>query len=413
MKGNIDVQEERLTVRNGILYYGDKPVGESEGKNGFSQYYFDEEPLGNGANGVTFRVTHKILGVKQVVKIYFPKEDEKSVSFKAREEARKNANTALAGVTAVIFDAGEYEYPCKLWYSIMESVSSYCTVRQWRAKREQYFPSNAKKFAVESEMCRSSIHASLNLAAGFLKTVIALYEHNVIHGDLNPGNVLWIVDQGTIDQELRRLSAHSYSVLGELEPFCVKLIDMGSSKASEVETAGAIRDSWKIYEHMKSFLSPIFTQRKQTFADWCRFEMIETDECRAFGAEKIIGVRKDGKVHWIRPQEIAGDFFRLIGVLTLAFGMITNEEEEDAPIVLETMDKNDFYVLMYGRNIKDGIEAFSFDSMSVLQKLNKISSGGKWINWENVWSAYPFNRIDISPVLNAKKSENENSCDWV
>lgn len=194
MKGNIDVQEERLTVRNGILYYGDKPVGESEGKNGFLQYYFDEEPLGNGANGVTFSVTHKILGVKQVVKIYFPKEDEKSVSFKAREEARKNANTALAGVTAVIFDAGEYEYPCKLWYSIMESVSSYCTVRQWRAKREQYFPSNAKKFAVESEMCRSSIHASLNLAAGFLKTVIALYEHNVIHGDLNPGNVLWIVD---------------------------------------------------------------------------------------------------------------------------------------------------------------------------------------------------------------------------
>ena len=85
MKGNIDVQEERLKVRNGILYYGDKPVGESEGKNGFLQYYFDEEPLGNGANGVTFSVTHKILGVKQVVKIYFPKEDEKSVSFKARE----------------------------------------------------------------------------------------------------------------------------------------------------------------------------------------------------------------------------------------------------------------------------------------------------------------------------------------
>ena len=79
--------------------------------------------MGSGANGVTFSVTHKILNVKQVIKIYFPKENEKYVSNKAQEEARKNANTTLAGVIAVIFDAGEYTYPCKLWYSIMESVS--------------------------------------------------------------------------------------------------------------------------------------------------------------------------------------------------------------------------------------------------------------------------------------------------
>ena len=52
----------------------------------------------------------------------------------------------LAGITAVIFDAGEYEYPCKLWYSIMESVSSYCTIKQWRSKRNGYFPSNSSQF---------------------------------------------------------------------------------------------------------------------------------------------------------------------------------------------------------------------------------------------------------------------------
>ncbi len=144
-----DIHKKRLLVKDGLLYCDGKLVGESKEKGGFLQYYFDKEPLGNGANGITFSVTHKILNVKQVVKIYFPKEDEKDVSHKAREEAIKNANTKLAGVAAVIFDAGEYEYPCKLWYSIMESVSSYCTIKQWREKRNIYFPDNGAKFDIK------------------------------------------------------------------------------------------------------------------------------------------------------------------------------------------------------------------------------------------------------------------------
>lgn len=401
-----NVQEKMLIVKEGVLYFDGKRVGESKERAGFSQYYFDEEPLGSGANGVTFSVTHKILNVRQVVKIYFPKEDEDHVSLKAKEEARKNANTVLAGVTAVIFDAGEYDYPCKIWYSIMESVSSYCTIKQWRANRDKYFPSNNNKFDIKSENCRSSIHASLNLAGGFLKAVITLYENNVIHGDLNPGNVLWIFDADTVDKEMKRISSYSYSVLGELEPFCVRLIDMGASKASDIKEAGMIRDSWKLYEHMKSFLSPIFQKQKIKFADWFKFELLQTDKCQEFGVEKIICVRENEKVQWIKPQEIAGDFFRLISVLNLAFGIITNEStEKERSIDLEVMDRNDFYVLMYGKNIRDAIEAFSFDSMSVLQKISKMFSSGDLINWENVWSSYPFNRINISPVLNAKKED--------
>lgn len=397
-------QEEKLMVRDGILYCAGKCIGESQERRGFLQYYFDEEPLGCGANGVTFSVTHKILNVKQVIKIYFPKEDEEQASFKAKEEARKNANTLLAGVTAVIFDAGEYNYPCKLWYSIMESVSSYCTIKQWRANREEYFPSNKNRFDIKSKKCQSSIHASLNLAAGFLKAVIVLYENNVVHGDLNPGNVLWVFDADTVSEEMERVSSHDYSVLGELEPFCVRLIDMGASKASDIKVGGMIRDSWKLYEHIKSFLSPIFMGHKIRFADWFKFELLETDECQMIGVERIIAFRENEKVYWIRPQEIAGDFFRLISVLTLAFGIITNSPiEEERAIKLETMDKNDFYVLMFEENIRDAIDAFSFDSMMVLHKLSKISSCGKWINWENVWSSYPFNRINILPVLNAKK----------
>ena len=107
-------QEKKLKVIDGKLYCDGECVGKTKDIAGFAQYYFEEEPLGSGANGVTFSVTHKILNVKQVIKIYFPKENEKYVSNKAQEEARKNANTTLAGVIAVIFDAGEYTYPCKL-----------------------------------------------------------------------------------------------------------------------------------------------------------------------------------------------------------------------------------------------------------------------------------------------------------
>lgn len=397
-------QEKKLKVIDGKLYCGGERVGKTKDIAGFAQYYFEEEPLGSGANGVTFSVTHKILNVKQVIKIYFPKGNEKYVSNKAQEEARKNANTTLAGIIAVIFDAGEYTYPCKLWYSIMESVSSYCTIKQWRAKRNNYFQSNSKQFDVNNSNCLSSIHTSLNLSAGILKAVITLYENNIIHGDLNPGNILWILNRDSIDEELRWLSSYHYSVLGELEPFAIKLIDMGSSKVNPIGNIGRIRDFWKLYEHIKSLLFPLFVQSNMKFEDWFNFELIEVDERNGFGVEKMVSIKQKVKAYAINPYEIAGDFFRLICVLTIAFGKITNvKNEKERSIGLEDMDRNDFYVLMYQKSIDDAIRAFSFDSMIVLQKIRKLGSYGRWINWKNVWNTYPFNRIDISQVFNAKR----------
>ena len=399
-------QEKKLKVINGKLYFDGECVGETKDIAGFTQYYFEEEPLGYGANGVTFCVTHKILNVKQVIKIYFPKENEKYVSHKAQEEARKNANTTLAGVIAVVYDAGEYTYPCKLWYSIMESVSSYCTIKQWRAKRNNYFQSNSKKFDVNNSKCLSSIHTSLNLSAGILKAIITLYENNIIHGDLNPGNILWIFNRDSIDEELRRLSSYHYSVLGELEPFYIKLIDMGSSKVNPVKNDGKIRDFCKLYEHIKSLLFPLFVQSKIKFEDWFNFELIEVDESNEFGVEKKVSIKQNDKLYMMNPHELAGDFFRLICVLTIAFGIITNvKKEEENSIGLEDIDRKDFYVLMYQKNIDDAINAFSFESMIVLKIIRKLGSRGRCINWENVWNTYPFNRINISQVFHAKRCD--------
>ena len=84
----------------------------------------------------------------------------------------------------------------------MESVASYATIKEWRQQRNKYFPSNKSKFDITDPMCQRSIHTSLNLAAGLLQSVIALYENNVIHGDLNPGNILWILEKENLEKTL-------------------------------------------------------------------------------------------------------------------------------------------------------------------------------------------------------------------
>lgn len=400
-----------LNVKEGKLYFGSKLIGASENTPGFSQYIFDSEPLGSGANGITYGVTHKLLGVRQVIKIYFPKENETDILIKEKEESIKNANTALTGIVAVTFDAGEYSYPCRLWYSVMESVTSYATIKDWRKKRNAYFTSNESKFDIADSMCLSSIHTSLNLAAGLLQSVIGLYENNVIHGDLNPGNILWILEKENLERTLEKYASFSYSVLGELNPYTIKLIDMGASKANDLKEAGVLRDSFKLYEHMKSLLSPLFINSKNRFDEWFAFELFEEEILCQYGVDKICGVKsEDGKILYINPGELAGDCFRLVCVLTVALGLITNSSVKSInSIVLDVMDRNDFFVLMYEECIADAIKAFSFDSMITLQKMSKMKSDGRLINWENVWKTYPFNIIDISPVFNAK-AERDRYC---
>ena len=100
-------------------------------------------------------------------------------------------------------------------------------------KRNTYFTSNENKFDIMEPLCRSSIYTSLNLAAGLLQSVIGLYEKDVIHGDLNPGNILWILEKENLDKTLEKYSSFSYSVLRELRPYTIKLIDMGASKAND------------------------------------------------------------------------------------------------------------------------------------------------------------------------------------
>lgn len=400
------VEKVKLSVKNGELLCNNRKIGMDKKTPGFSQYIFDEEPLGKGANGITYRVTHKVLGVRQVVKIYFPKDDETDNVHKAREESIKNANTALNGIIAVTFDAGVYSYPCRLWYSCMESVSSFATIKEWRKERDGYFKINGNSFDVFDMKCLRYMNTALKLAAGILQAVIGLYEHDVIHGDLNPGNILWILERENLNKTLDLYSSKITSSLGKLEPCTVKLIDMGASKVNNNEKEeGKVRDAYKIYEHIKSLMYPLFNNSNSSIEKWFKFDVIKSVTFKEkYGIEGICGVLdEDGTtLYYVEPKELAGDCFRLVCVITIAFGLIFNlYSEKRNCIQLSIDDIRDFYELMNEMNVNGPIRAFSFDSMITIQK---IKSKGRLINWENVWDTYPLKLINIEPVFDEMKS---------
>lgn len=394
---------KNFNVKNGQLYYGDEIIGNSEDSPGFSEYTFDEAPLGEGANAITFAATHKTLGVRQVVKLYFPDKDQKEISFKIREETKKNADPSLAGILAVIFDAGVYQYPCKIWYSKMECINSYCTINEWQKIKTEVF--SFKRFDVENPLCMCSAHVRLNLAAGLLKTVIALYANGFIHGDLHSKNTLWILEDGADLRSIlkNKYTKPSYSVLGKLEPYTIKLIDMGSSKANDMEAAGLLRDSFNLYELMKSCFHPF--SKRRSLKDWLNFKIVKDKTLSDYGVEHRCVIKNNDSELYVHPHALAGDFFRLVCVLNLAFGIISNGSHyKKGCNTLNARDINDFYTLMFGDIGSNIIDGLSLESMITLRNITRLNvpGNGLLINWKKVWDTYPLNLIDISPVFREK-----------
>src|SRR5699024_7025549 len=166
---------------------------------GFQQYAFEDSPLGEGANGVTYRVQHRVLGVNQVVKLYFPGSDVGL--HKARLEAVKNSDPRVRDVVAQVHDAGIYRYPTRIAFSVMESVSDIQTLGEWLDQRDAEWIfyrahvnnteySLREKNVQKSVIQRIVIAEALNVAAGYIGAVVKLHAAGVTHGDLNPGNIL-------------------------------------------------------------------------------------------------------------------------------------------------------------------------------------------------------------------------------
>lgn len=180
-------------VKRGRLYYDNKPIGTCKCHPGFERLYFETEPLSEeGANGVIFRASHRILDIQQAVKVWRP---EKASDFrKAKNEAKKNANRNLGNSVAHINDAGICEYPSDIFFAVMEIVNDAKTLKEWIKLRNhslQELENDAKtdKMRLQNRKLRSCAQA-LNVTSGLLLCTGTLYENDMTHGDLHTGNLL-------------------------------------------------------------------------------------------------------------------------------------------------------------------------------------------------------------------------------
>lgn len=364
-------------VKRGRLYYDNKPIGTCKCHPGFERLYFETEPLSEeGANGVIFRASHRILDIQQAVKVLRP---EKASDFrKAKNEAKKNANRNLGNSVAHINDAGIYEYPSEIFFAVMEIVNDAKTLKEWiklRNRSLQELENDAKtdKMRLQTLKLRSCAQA-LNVTSGLLLCVGALYKNGMVHGDLHPGNLL-IPDTEVTRTNLLRFT--NIGTPGSLTPVDIRIIDIGTSKAVGTNRQiGERRDVDKLIQNTRSILSPLLTHFKTSLTEWLTLENVKKKGQR-------LPTWKHNNTP-ISPATLAGDLLRLTIVLNLIFGFATNAPNKKGYLTLEDQEVNAFNEFISSK-INNMEISFKFGgSQNKLDYYSTVSAGLS-INWPKVW----------------------------
>jgi len=335
---------------------------------------FESEPLGRGANGVTFRALDKVLNAFYVVKLYFPR---KGVEQRVLLEARKNANSAIREVAAQVFSLGHFSSPNRISYVVMESVSASHTLGSWISERDKDWKqaqiatkNQGSEFADYNNRApgwvgdreREVLAESLDLAAGFLHIAITMHKNGVIHGDLNPGNVL-IQDHSTSRgvKSLRRAPSAekerelvknpylhpqgSRKVPGTINSLPIRIIDFGSSELDGTEPRiGRLRETWFLVDNVDKIMKPWFPKSMTLSESWTLLHWRR--DATGAGTFAI----DDGDID---PRIVAGDLLRLVCVANLLLGHANSmrDHRTDAPtdtMAFSYQDLVDLKELIYG-----------------------------------------------------------------
>lgn len=390
---------ENLTIKNNKLYFNDSPVTEKS-KYPFEKLEFIRE-IGEGANGKVYKVRHKVLNIFQVVKV------SKSDYQKNILESIKNASGEVSEVIAVVSDAGTFDYPSETSYSIMSCINESITFSDWILCRD-----NLLKFAEKehkenplksySYLSGFIVQYSLSLAANFLYTYSILHKASIIHGDLNPKNIL-IIDsvfnenlfinlneyftdsklnsdqkreyKGNLTKTIIKLRSLKAGII-DFNNSTVKFIDLGTSKLESTDSnIGEDRDSELILDNVRKILKPFF--RNSSLKNVLN---VDVEERRI--KEKV------------RPSELAGDMLRLIALINIMFGNMYNDN------TIDISDKNEITELnrIIGGDIRNPSvisnlgDTDVFDSKFItawvsliFKKGNELSSLGNLINWGVLW----------------------------
>lgn len=192
--------EERVSedyaIRDGKLLYRGKEILLG-GRYPFDNLCF-KSFLGKGRNGITFATIHKFLNATQVVKL------SNTTVKKNLLEAQKNAVDSVSETIAKVSDAAILEYPSDVTYSIMPFVENSVSLSQWVKSRDlllELFIHNESAYNIEDKSGANAIcQLSLNVCSAIIANYAKLVSNNIIHGDLNPGNIL--INDGFINSQL-------------------------------------------------------------------------------------------------------------------------------------------------------------------------------------------------------------------
>lgn len=403
-------------VVDGSLHYQGCPVGESATKAGFESFDFSDPPLGEGASAVAFRVRHRRLNVEQVVKVYDPTID--GVVERASAEAEKNANPRLRGIVAAISDAGIYSYPRQIPYTIMEKVESVATLGEWLARRDSDWddsrtlllsdPDYSKLSDSWKESRKNEVFAeALNACAGFLVAVVRLQAAGVTHGDLNPGNVLFVEPSASAatetanqvrwekgDRSRRYLNPSAVQAQpGLIKARATRIIDLGSSRLLTTNReVGVARDGFFVVDNTRKLLKPFFLDSGSSLRSWLNLEPVTLDN-------GLRGFRSTGTAAWVDPKLLAHSLLRLLCVASLLLGhghsmrdLRTNRRIGSQ--ILGSQDMADLNDLMLGEMSAFWSTMYDNQTLAVLKEISsaapaaQAADSAELINWSRVASYF-------------------------
>lgn len=388
-----------LIIKNKKLYLNDSLVTEN------CRYPFEKieflSEIGEGANGKVYKVRHKVLDIHQVVKV--SKSDYQKNIF----ESIKNTSSEVSEVIAVVSDAGIFDNPSETSYSIMSSINESISLSDWISCRDNLLKFTEEEYKenplkINSYLSGFIVQYSLSLAANFLYTYSILHKASIIHGDLNPKNILIIdsifnedlfislneyftdsklnsdqksVYKGKITGVISKLRSHIPGTI-DFNNSIVKFIDLGTSKLESTDSnIGEDRDSDLILDNVRKILKPFF--RNSSLKN-----VLNVDVKERRIQEKV------------RPSRLASDMLRLIALINIMFGnMYINAS-------IDISDRNEITEL--NRIISGDIRNPSvitnvgytdvFDSkfitawLNLIFKGNELLSSGNLINWNKLWS---------------------------
>ncbi|UWD79173.1 hypothetical protein [Curtobacterium flaccumfaciens] len=343
-------------------------------------------------------------------------------------EARKNANSALRDVTAQVFDRGLFHFPARIPYVVMESVDSSHTLGSWieardrdwaqaqsamtkRAARHRDYNDRGRNW--EGDRRREVMAESLDLAAGVLHVVIRMHRSEVIHGDLNPGNVLIRNTSSDPDDRTRSLRRgpdsiekegdlrgnrylhpeSSRKVPGTIQSVPTRIIDLGTSQLEGTEPrVGVLRETWFLVENLRKIMKPWFSKRTTLTNSWTRLRQNRSDIVPTFRAG-------DDDVD---PRALAGDLLRLVCVANLLLGHTHSMRDPmtDAPsshLTLDEKDLSDLRELMVGPLRQFNSDLIDGETIAALQTLPPRSES--YVRWDHVLGFFETEHPALAPSL--------------